>query len=938
MIDLFYMKVDIIVLYSLFILVICINSTVLLKLKAAYSAVPNIGNIINSKWLYFFIVEIVFVFFAKYIVIDNLLIGLFNEIYNLRYILLFGGGVIISCAFLYRNKSQYITSVSNFIYSIGYIILISGIISNQIVITLYFNWLLLILSLPYHILSFLNEHIKAEPDYRISMLDDAEIYKLEDFFDSRDKFLLEVTQYIHNRKSNIPHTVCISGEWGTGKTSFIRVLLSTINCDYIYLNLKDLDDLNSVYRSFSSQLYSIMKSHVFYCGHNSAFKKYLKMALDIANNKVLSTLGTLIIKDSIELSESVRSTEELVESIVRSGKQFLIIIDDIDRCQPEKVKNLLIYAKEVMSIKNTITFFLCDYNKLTEICGRDYLSKFIGKKFDLPIMKYQELINQFLTEATPSQSNKATDITLYLENECFKYIEPYLGKSFDSITRIIISKKSTLITQKDESKVKLQSSIEELILRKSDLYNAFNNSRKLKVFLSEIVNLCYKFDIFYSHNFHSKTDYRKYIKLSKAVECILFISVIKTYFPDEYEKSLSIDIIEYINQNTDDFIKSFMHDLTYRPVQRSSFSSFETEGVLQALVNNKEKLGVTLEQETYEVFRVRQFFEEINSTQHLFNPDKYGRSYMLELLKCIIRIDSFESAVDNGKKYKELFSFIINKCSSLNTDLTWLFDIFENMPELNHTSFVHQFYNFIIDKIDLVNTHLAYKQLATFINQYILFAYNFSSNLKTLMNIAFADKGFNMYISLNNNQDYISLDAICRFWQSVFPAIKYEILEIDYFEGIVYYLKNIIDDLGLKNNQIDRQFSIIDNFIADYRNIDHLRNEFTLREEYINEPKSSSISRSIDIMFDLNSFMVPGKDNKYHYYILLTSISNEYKNKIMSYEDLYSIKRFLHCEKELKDNYIFALPHVLNIERTQYCLRIIRCLQTRLNSMDLKKK
>lgn len=303
---------------------------------------------------------------------------------------------------IYKNKLELIRNYHILLNAIPIISFFANfVITYQL--NKFGNWFWFILLILYQgLLLGINEHmfiVKSNVKEHIN-LEQKNIFQSilnkEDLYKERKEFLKVFDKLLKHYKSSESVSICLSSPWGDGKTSFINTYVQEYENDfngYIKINTMDLQDIDALFEYFFNSLKSILDQHDIYTGKSSKYNEYISTiagALSGQNSVVKSVINVLTSKQikgnymekRIEFEEWIRC---------HLDKKILIIVDDIERCETEKIKEFIVFIKEICTFKNCITIFLCDYEKLGK--HTENMDKFINRKIDLPKVNYITIIN-----------------------------------------------------------------------------------------------------------------------------------------------------------------------------------------------------------------------------------------------------------------------------------------------------------------------------------------------------------------------------------------------------------------------------------------------------------------------------------------------------------------------------------------------------------------
>ena len=237
------------------------------------------------------------------------------------------------------------------------------------------------------------------------------------------------------RGSGTPMTIALQGEWGSGKSSFMRILESML-CDpalpsseryeSIWLNTWDLfleNDYEAAVKRLVLSLLNQLEGHFEKLSNDKKKEKRREMlrdylrafsssALGMANlngefsDKVMDAVfvksgDTQLrhVKDRFEsyITEEVRQKDNGI-----TDKAFLIFVDDLDRLEPRLALTLLEALKNLFDIKNCIFILAIDYEVVAigveqkygvistknRDMTKDYFDKLIQVPYMIPMAQY----------------------------------------------------------------------------------------------------------------------------------------------------------------------------------------------------------------------------------------------------------------------------------------------------------------------------------------------------------------------------------------------------------------------------------------------------------------------------------------------------------------------------------------------------------------------
>lgn len=193
----------------------------------------------------------------------------------------------------------------------------------------------------------------------------------------------------------------LSGSWGEGKTSVINLLKQIFknNTDFLTVDFDPwyYKDEDAIIRGFYQEIERAIRREFIVSGLKKTIGKYLR--------KISPEVSPLGVKLKIPFDEESldQIKKSIEEYISRTRKKILILVDDIDRLQPQEM--LFVFKLVRLSARFKNTFFLLSYDELTVTkyleealhLDSDYLEKIIQRPISLPNIE-QNKLDSFLSD------------------------------------------------------------------------------------------------------------------------------------------------------------------------------------------------------------------------------------------------------------------------------------------------------------------------------------------------------------------------------------------------------------------------------------------------------------------------------------------------------------------------------------------------------------
>lgn len=247
---------------------------------------------------------------------------------------------------------------------------------------------------------------------------------------------IEAVSQLINELSG-PFVLAIDSPWGTGKTTFVQLLMSNLktnNYSCLYFNAWETDFSADPMVAFLGELGTLASDDIKEeSGFTKNFQKAKKIAtllakkvipvagkvatggvldLDSLTEKAIADYVSSSISDAVDAYSAERglidefhsSLNKAIEELNEDGKkdQVVIFVDELDRCKPTYAVDLLERIKHLFNIDNVIFVISIDkqqlHTSLGAVYGQDinsdeYLRRFIDLEYQLPKPDAQTFTN-----------------------------------------------------------------------------------------------------------------------------------------------------------------------------------------------------------------------------------------------------------------------------------------------------------------------------------------------------------------------------------------------------------------------------------------------------------------------------------------------------------------------------------------------------------------
>lgn len=188
--------------------------------------------------------------------------------------------------------------------------------------------------------------------------------------------------YLSDR--NNCYAILIDGDWGSGKTYFIKEFMnSQNNKNIVYLSLAKIDSLSMLEDKIYEEIFKKVDKYKFLDDSNNLVKKCLK---DISKG-VLKEIKHGILK-KYHINIDINYIKELYKQRVKLS-EYIFIFDDLERAIVE-IKDLLGYISDLLEQKNTKVIVIANESKIIE---KEKEYKKIKEKTIMETYKFNQKIN-----------------------------------------------------------------------------------------------------------------------------------------------------------------------------------------------------------------------------------------------------------------------------------------------------------------------------------------------------------------------------------------------------------------------------------------------------------------------------------------------------------------------------------------------------------------
>ena len=177
-------------------------------------------------------------------------------------------------------------------------------------------------------------------------------------------------------------SLAITAPWGTGKTSFLNLVVKELNknvFDIIYFNPRDSKSYQFIQKDFFNCLACTLAKYNSRC--NSVIKNYMA-ALQLIDNRgmIEKLLNFYKIWDKEGLKGNIKATFSVLH------KNVLVLIDDFDRLSKDEIMEVLKLIDSNAAFNKLVFLTAYDKEQVNRVLGSQYQTKdacFVDKFFNL---------------------------------------------------------------------------------------------------------------------------------------------------------------------------------------------------------------------------------------------------------------------------------------------------------------------------------------------------------------------------------------------------------------------------------------------------------------------------------------------------------------------------------------------------------------------------
>jgi hypothetical protein len=257
---------------------------------------------------------------------------------------------------------------------------------------------------------------RKAPVQKPRLLSDNPIGRPDEDLIGRANVVNQITSVIRDFDSEGSFVIAVTGDWGTGKTSALNLVLQELKEDKSiipvmfdpwYLSVGNGQDLNAILKRFFDTLEDAIRSRVFRPNISKILSRYYKAIAPVAEKSPIR-LDFLFDERASDL-EAIK--KELNANIKQLGAKILVVIDDLDRMDVLEIAYVFKLIRLCVNFDNVIYVVVFDRLFIqgqlmkefdSEARAKDYIDKIV--QLELPLPKVEPTIldmvfSRYLREA-----------------------------------------------------------------------------------------------------------------------------------------------------------------------------------------------------------------------------------------------------------------------------------------------------------------------------------------------------------------------------------------------------------------------------------------------------------------------------------------------------------------------------------------------------------
>ncbi len=366
-------------------------------------------------------------------------------------------------------------------------------------------------------------------------------YPNSDLYPTRKRQLDKFVELLAQLEQE-PYAIMISGEWGTGKTSFVKRLEKELSANkFIWISAGSEKTVAEIMSEISAEIVEELEKNNIFIERKDLIEKYFLAFSDLLTNTALEPLKK--ISSALIGSENIKDKEYLNSKLDDLDKTVYLIIDDLDRCNSKYQAKMFKVIRESMELHHCKTIFLVDRIKfLNKKYDANYIEKYVSYTLDVCEVDYQEIVKYLIVDVLEDKFIQKIDESLLSNRNTEQIREIVYSFPINLIERLEeeVLKEKDSIKNKKENEIKIsKEKVEEIGQTILKIKKDITVSRKVKSYLKGV-----RRDIDVLND--SKKEISKELLGEDWIEAIIRVQFLKNFMPEVFKNiKMSRSIFEF---------------------------------------------------------------------------------------------------------------------------------------------------------------------------------------------------------------------------------------------------------------------------------------------------------------------------------------------------------------------------------------------------------
>lgn len=212
-----------------------------------------------------------------------------------------------------------------------------------------------------------------------------------DLYPTRRRQLNSFISVLDEQKDE-PYAIMISGEWGSGKTSFVKALEEKNSEDtFIWIQAGSEKTAADIMQDISNQIITILKKEGIFIEKDKLIDQYFMAFVHTIANAGEKNVENVL---NVIHGKNRRDSKEYINSKLKELKKMIyLVVDDLDRCDREYQQKMFRVIRESTDLRHCKPLFLVDkklfLNGETDL---NYIEKYVSYTLDLCTAEFYEIL------------------------------------------------------------------------------------------------------------------------------------------------------------------------------------------------------------------------------------------------------------------------------------------------------------------------------------------------------------------------------------------------------------------------------------------------------------------------------------------------------------------------------------------------------------------